>query len=242
MNDTAANQVAYQTGEVIGVVLVLGLFLGIAIFFIVALVKAFSTRRTGWIVAASVSSIPFLFMFAAFMVGVVTGIKRAVNHSAEISAARKGEPSELLTAAMSPVSGNAMAYQISLPGADEWAKHDNEVQFDRLFSCRDAYIGVIAEGIGLTTPQNVCEISQKHLAAKVSDCTFTTPQSMDIDSHSWLTYDATATIRSVRIKYRFYVYADTNYTFQIVGWTGPVLFDRDAPVFDRIAKSFKMPQ
>jgi len=44
------------------------------------------------------------------------------------------------------------------------------------------------------------------------------------------------------IKYRFYIYADANYTIQIMAWSGPAVFDHEAAVFDRIAKSFKLPQ
>jgi len=98
------------------------------------------------------------------------------------------------------------------------------------------------EGIGLGTPERVCEIAQKNVSSKASQVSFTAPVSVQIDSHSWLTYDAAATLNGINIKYRFYVYADTNNTVQMITWTGPSLFNRYAPVFDRIAKTFKMPK
>ena len=101
---------------------------------------------------------------------------------------------------------------------------------------------MIAEGIGLGTSQKICDLSKTNLALKASSYVTTPPVALDIDSHSWLTYDATATLTGVEIKYRFYVYADSNYTIQVITWTGPVLFDHYAPVFDRIAKSFKLPK
>ena len=221
-----------------GVLMMMGVF-G---FFVFALVKAFTTRRKGWIIAASVASLPFLLFLGVFLTGMVMGFTKAMNRSNEIAAARRGDPSELLTATMTPVSGNLLSYEISLPSLNAWSKNDSKPPFDYLFSYRDAYIAIIPEGIGLGTAEKICAISRKNLASKASRLQTTTPVPIEIDSHSWLTYDATATVEGVDIKYRFYVYADTNYTFQVVTWTGLSLFNRYAPVFDRAAKSFKMPK
>jgi len=172
----------------------------------------------------------------------VMGFSQAMNRSNEIAAARRGNPSEMLTATMTPISGNALPYEISLPSLSAWAKNNSRPPFDYFFAYRDAYVGIIPEGIGLGSPEKICAISRKNLASKASHLQTTTPVPIEIDSHSWLTYDVAATVEGVDIKYRFYVYADSNCTIQIVTWTGPLLFDRYAPVFDRIAKSFKLPK
>jgi hypothetical protein len=236
------NSTAYQMGQVAGAIIGILLMLGICVFFVIALVKSFTKRSKGWIIAAAVSGLPFLLFLFLFIAGMVIGFKKAVNHSTELNQARQGEPSQLITAAMSPVSGNSIAYTISLPWMSDWQKNDSHAPFDYLFSYHDAYLGIIAEGIGLGSPERICDVSQKNLASKASQFSVTTPVPVEIDSRSWLTYDATATLREVTIKYRFYVYADSNYTFQIIAWTGPALFTRNAPVFDRIANSFKMPK
>ena len=241
MNNTAADQTAYRIGEVIGALMVLVIFVGIVVFFIIALIKAISTRKTGWIIAASLTSVPFILFFVLMCVGFVVGFKRGLNHTTDMANARQGRPSELLTADMTPVTGNAMAYQVSLPSVDSWAKSSEHSPFDYLFSYNEAYVGIIAEDVGLKTPQRVCDLSQKNISSKAPDVTFTVPQPIEIDSRSWLTFDASATIKDIPIKYRFYDYADTNYTIQIITWTLPPLFDHDAPVFDRVAKSFKLP-
>ena len=229
-------------GQIAGGIIGIVLMLGVCVFFVVALVKAITKRSKGWVIAAIVSGLPFLLFIILFMIGMVLGLKKGMNSSSELYEARQGQPSQLLTADMSPVSGNSIPYEISLPWMNEWQKIDTQMPFDHIFSYRDAYIGVIAEGIGVGTPQRVCDLTQQNLAAKASSFSATTPSPIEIDSHSWLTYDVTATIKGLNLKYRYYVYADTNYTFQIMTWTGPALFDHYTPVFDRVAKSFKMPK
>jgi hypothetical protein len=240
---SAAFQAGHQAGVIIGVIISLVLVLGLMAFFVVSMVKAMTTRRTGWIVAASLSGVPFVLFMVVFLIAMVAGFKRGLNHSSEFGAAQRGEPSQLLTADMTTVSGNSLSYQISLPSSDEWQKNTSLKQYDNLFVYHDsAYLGIIAEGMGFGTPQHICDISQKHFKEKASECTFTDVQPIEIDSHSWLTYDVDATVSYAHIKYRVYVYSDANYTFQILAWSGGAFFDRDAPVFDRIAKTFKLPQ
>jgi hypothetical protein len=236
------NSAAYHIGQIVGALLFIVLFLGIVTGFIIALVKAFTTRKKGWIIAASLFSLPFLLFIILVFVGFIIGFKKGLDRADEISQAKHGESSQLLTAAMTPVAGNFIPYEISLPWASEWQKNDDHAPFDYLFSYHDVYIGVIAEGIGVGTPQAICDISQKNLAKKASTFSFTKPASLQIDSQSWLTYDADANVSGIKIKYRFYVYADTNCTIQIITWTSTPLFDRFSPVFDRVAKSFKLPR
>jgi hypothetical protein len=239
MND---NTMAYRIGEIMGVVIFLGIFLGFLAFFIVSIIKAFSTRRKGWIIAASVTAVPFIAIFILFVAAFAVGFKKGLSQSHEMAAARRGESSELLTAPMTPLAGNGLAYEISLPSVDEWQKKDTDPPYDYLFSHNEAYVGIIAENVGLQTPEKVRDLSQKNIEKKATAYSFTDSQPMEIDSQSWLTYDATATLSGVQIKYRFYVYSDQDHTIQIIMWTLPTLFAHDAPVFDRIANSFKLPK
>jgi hypothetical protein len=142
---------------------------------------------------------------------------------------------------MTAVTGKAMPYEISLPYVESWAKDSSHSPFDYLFIYHDACLGIIAENIGAGTPERMCEISRKNLASKASTCAATQPAAIAIDSRSWLTFDADATVKGVHFKYRYYVYGDAERAIQIMAWTGPVVFERYAPIFDRIAKSFKLP-
>jgi hypothetical protein len=236
------NSAAYQGGVIAGALMAVVVMLGILVFFVLALVKAISTRRTGWIIGAVVSGVPFLFLLVAMGFGFVKGFKQGMAHSSEMAAAQRGEPSELLTAPMTQVSGVAIPYEISLPSEDEWTKNDNRPPYDHLYSYRDAYVGVIAEAYGAQTSENACDLSQRNVLSRDPQAIVSPTQSLTIDSHTWLTYDVSATVNQIQVKYRFYVYGDPNYTFQIMTWTSPSLFNHDAPVFDRIAKTFQLPK
>jgi hypothetical protein len=229
-------------GVVAGTLVVLALVLGCVVFFVLALIKAISTRRTSWIIAAAISTVPVLCAIVFLVAAFVTGFKKGFRQAREIAAAKQGQPSDLLSADMSAIHGTAIPYAISFPWLSAWHDDTEQAHFDHFMFYHDSYVGIIAEGIGLGTPQAVCDLAQMNLAARAAQHSFTKAVPVTIDARPWLTYDADANVKGIPIKYRFYVYADTNYTFQIITWTGPVMFDRTAPVFDRIAKSFKLPK
>jgi len=230
-------------GEVVGAVLMLAVIAGLFVFFIIALIRAAKTGRSGWIITASILGLPVAALAAGILFSVVFGVIKAASPTASSPGSATGATADLLGDSMTPVPGTVIPYQMSYPQIDSWKKLDTSDQaFDQLFNFRDEYIGVIAEGIGVGTPQRVCDLSQKNLVAKSSKYSFTPAQPIQIDSHSWLTFDATATVSGVDFKYRFYVYSDSKFTFQIVSWAVPADFDTFNPVFDRVAKSFQLPK
>ncbi len=235
------NSLAFKMGQVIGVLVVLAVVVGLGVFFVIALVKAIKTRRAGWIVAAVLSGLPFFLLFGAFLVGVFLGASRAMTHSREVAASRRGEASDLLQAPMSPVAGVALPYEISLPALSAWQAHENHPPFDHFYSYRDAYAAVIAENVGMQSPERLCEFTRGILEKKASHSATTPPQPLEINGRTWLTYDADATIEGIELKYRYYLYADDARSIQLITWTGTPLFARYGPVFDRIARSFKLP-
>lgn len=86
-----------------------------------------------------------------------------------------------------------------------------------------AYFGTIVEGIGLSTPQRVCEKSKKHVTAKASESAVTEPKAIEIDSRDWLTFDVTATLSGAHIKYRYCLRGHRLYrAVNQLDWTDPV--------------------
>jgi hypothetical protein len=236
------NSAAYRAGEFFGAAMMIVILLGSLVFFIIALIQAIRTRRTGWIVGACISGLPILALLALFFIGIVVGIMGARNRMAG-GLGTTTTTADLLVGNMSPASGTVLPYQISYPSMQSWIKHaKGGSDYDQLYNCGDVYVGVIAENIGLGTPQRVCNAAQRTLTKHAPQRTFTTPLPITIDSHSWLTYDAAATIDGTNIDYRFYVYADSDHTFQIICWTAPGNFASTVPVFDRVAESFKLPK
>jgi hypothetical protein len=232
---------AFHMGQTLGILMAF-VFMGGMVFFVISLVKAFTTRRPGWIVAASVTGVPVLLLMLFFVVAFALAFTKGVKHAREVVAAKQGQPSALLTAEMTPFTGSLIPYEISIPAESQWTKARDHRPYDYVFNNGIGYFGTIVEGIGLSTPQRVYEMSKKHVMSKASESAVTEPKAVEIDSRDWLTFDVTATVSGAHLKYRYYVYADTNYTVQLISWTGPILFDRYSPVFDRIAKSFKLPK
>ena len=234
------DSIAYKMGEVIGILVVLAIFIGLGVLFVVALIKAIKTRRTGWIVAACLSVLPFVFILVAFLIGVVIGVGRAMSRSNEVSASRRGEVSDLLQATMTPVAGLAVPYEISLPSLGAWQHEENRAPFDHFFSYRDAYAAVIAENVGMKTPERLCDFTRGMLEQKASRCVTTPPVHLEINGRTWISYDAEATVEGIDLKYRYFLYADDAHSIQLITWTGTGLFPRYGPIFDRIARSFKL--
>ena len=216
------------------------MLIGGFVFFIVALVKAIKTGRKGWIIAASITGLPVVVFFGMFLYGMFIGFTKASARAHEMTAAKQGEPSGLLTAVMSPVAGRAfIPYTISLPWEGDWSKKSDSSPYDYLFSYRELYIGVIVEGLGAGSSQKACEYAQKNMRNKAPECSFTEPKEIKIGDLTWASYDAAATISNIDFKYRVFVYSDKGRSAQIICWTGPVLFERFAPVMNRIAESFR---
>ena len=241
MNDSSAYQTGFQIGQIIGIIVFLAFFVGCAALFVISLVKAISTRSKGWIIGACVSAVPLLILIALFVFGLAVGFNQGFRQSRDVAAAKRGEPSPLLTADMTEITGNPFPYKISVPAYNDWKDKLSNPPYDHFLAYNDAYVGVIAENVGVATPESVRDFYQKNITQNSSDYSFSDSHEIIIDSRKWLTYDATATLKGVKIKYRFYLYSDNSRTVQILAWTEPVLFDRYAPVFDRIAKSFQFP-
>lgn len=231
--------VAYQMGQIAGAVMGIAVMFGGLVFFIVALVKAINTGKKGWIIAASITGVPVLAIVGAFVYGVYMGVHQAATRSKEIQSARQGVPSMLQTGIMTAVQGSVLPYSISIPTISAWKKSVEFAPYDYVFSYRELYIGVIAEGLGVGSSQSVCEFAQKNLSAKTTDCKFSEAREIEISSQKWLQFDAESTINNVHCKYRYYVYSDKDRTIQIVCWTGAQLFDYYAPVMSRVAESFR---
>ncbi|HEY1661448.1 MAG TPA: hypothetical protein VGI03_03430 [Verrucomicrobiae bacterium] len=205
--------------------------------FVLSLVKAITHRTSGWIIATVFSGIPCLVLCGAFFIGLFLGLTRMASGQTQL-----GQPSRLLTAAMTPISGKTLGYQISFPGINNWQIYDAKPPFDFVYHYYDAYVGILPEGIGHGSPESACELIRKRMQARVQDFSATTPTPVIIDSRRWLTYDVNLTTRGIKLEYRYYVYSDNDYTIQIVTWTTPKHFDSYAPLFDRVANSFKFPQ
>ena len=98
---------------------------------------------------------------------------------------------------------------------------------------------VIAESFGVGSPQKIAEVARENIQNVSSKHSFAEASEIKIGGLTWLTFDASATVSNIDIKYRFFVHADEERTVQIIFFTSPARFERNVPVMSRIAETFR---
>lgn len=241
--DAAQDAAAYKKVEIIGVLLLLAVLFGVLVFFCIAVYKSVKKGKTGWIAPVLVVGIPWVILIVAFCILFISG-RMEERKEAVVSASQNHSltTKSLATAVMSPVKGQSISYQISLPDKSHWEITRNPTaSADYRFYYRKAYISIIPQNIGFETPERAASLAQKNLMEVGKDQKIGAVKPIRIDGRRWLTFDVTANLKGTNFKYRYYVYSDADYSFQIMCWSSSKHFDECAPIFDRVAHSFKFP-
>ncbi len=230
---TPANPISYLIGGAAVVVLLI-----VYVFAVIAIVKAFSRRTTGWIAAGSLGGVIILLSWLAVIAGVVTGVRN--SWFSQTSSPGK-TPFGGVYSSRTPqtVRGQTVPYQIVLP--PEWTRLTQSADFDLIAHRNNLYCGVIAEEGSIGTPEAIAEVARKRLLSQAADAQFSDFRSEQIDGHTWLQAVARCHIGGVPISYQFHVYSGDEGTFQVVGWTAQNLYDRDADKMHAIANTFRFP-
>jgi hypothetical protein len=242
--DSAAESLGYAVGVLIGI----AIMIGFVVFAIVAVVKAFTRRTTGWIVAGSICGFFLLIPVLLFFVGMIKGFT-AAGQRAATRPAPAADSSSLRTAASPPlrapstsqiVQGGDLAYTLSLPTG--WTFKRQAEAFDVLASHRSLYVGVIAEEASLGSPETIAKIARDKLKNYATDLRWGEPTSLLLDGRSWLQFAARCQAEGIPVAYQFYVYSGPEGTYQVVGWTTQNLYDRDAGLMRDVMRTFRFPQ
>jgi hypothetical protein len=225
---------AEHAGYIVGIIIGLGFMLGIMAFAIFAIVKAFTKRTTGWIIAGSISGALGLFVFVCFAIGFVRGVTRGLK------ANREQREGSTVTAGSQIITGIKVNYTVTIPS--DWTIQRQRKDFDLLANHGTLYAGVIAEEADLGSPETVANIARKNLSKVAENVQLTDPAPFEVDGRSWLRYTVTCDVQKLPFYYQCYVYAGKEGTFQIVAWTFQNLKDKDGPQMDTLAQSFAFPK
>jgi hypothetical protein len=232
MNTSASQTTAYEIGYLIGFIVGIVIVLGLLAFAVVCIVKAFRKRTKGWIIAGCIAGAVLAIPIIAFAFGIVAGIREVAMDKAKGNATSK--PGGVRT-----VRGQDIAYSIELPL--QWKTRRGVMDFDSLNSHKSLYVGVIAEESNLGNPETIAKIARDKVKEVGTDIRLTEPVSLILDGRNWLQYTVDCKVESVPVSYQFYVYAGTEGSFQLIGWTTQELFGRDAPIMRKVMQTFRFP-
>ena len=231
---------AYQFGQLLGMIIAgvfaLAFFIGGPVFTVISIVKAFKTRRTGWIISAVVTSLIGLGMLGCFVLGVVAGVKKQIaDKSRPVMSAQVMQ--QLLDVPMDEIV--RPGYAISLPEAGKWATLKVNPDMDKTWIRNGLCVATIPESEGCGSPEGLKEIAESTLRGASKECDMGEAREVTIDGKKWLSFDAQAKISFLRINYRFFVYSDDERSMQVIFWVNGDNIESVTPVIERIISSFR---
>ena len=221
--DALPDSEAFRMGYIFGTILGFVFMLGMLIFSVVAIVKAFARRTTGWIVAGSIGGAFLLLFGGMIVVGFISGLMKARQGgtpgtgSAEAGVASGTEQT---------IQGRDIAYKVVLPPG--WTAKRAVNDFDLIASRRSLYFAVIAEEGNLGTPETMVHFAQTKLQGAATQMEFGETSTIKIDGRDWLLFTAKCQVEKIPFAYQYAVYAGPEGSYQLIGWTLQNLFDRSA--------------
>lgn len=251
MNASLTQLSTHDIGYLLGVLVGLSILLAIGIFAVICIVKAFTKRTAGWIVAGCVSGALLSVPVIAFLVGVVSGFQS--TRRAQDSALYESDTQSSLgipvplsdasspkSAAAQVVHGRDVAYSLRIPVT--WTTKRGGQSFDTLNNYKSLYVGVVAEEVNLGDPQTIADVARDNIKEIGTGIHWTEPTALVLDGRSWLQFTVDCKIGKIPISYQFYVYSGREGSFQIVGWTTQDLFNRDASLMREVMQTFRFPE
>jgi len=234
--DVDPNSAASKMGHVVGIIVGLATVLSVFAFCVVAVVKAFTRRTVGWIVAGSFGGILLLLFSVGFVAGFIRGFQNAAR--AHASAPPTATPAPVSNATQT-IRGRDIPYQVVLPPGWEAKRGVND--FDLVASRRTLYFTVIAEEANLGSPETLLDFVQNKLRREASDVQFSTASPVKIDGHDWLEFTVKCRLNDVPFAYQCAVYAGPEGSYQLMGWTFQNLFDREVGTLRSLDATFRFP-
>jgi hypothetical protein len=226
---SSPEQIGYAVGVVVGILFLLAL----VAFSIAAVIKAFTTKSTGWIIAGSIGGVVLLLFVGVFAAAFIKGFTHAMQVARENSGTAPTGPPQNIT-------GENVAYTLKIPPG--WNVRRHEKDFDVLADYRSVYVGVIAEEANLGSPEVISKLARRNLekVARNIDMTDATP--VVLDGHNWLTFTVNCDVQSIPFFYDYHVYAGPEGTIQIISWTFQNLAAKRTNQINDVIQTFGFPK
>lgn len=233
LGQSPAEHAGYILGMIIGIVF----FLGVAVVAVFCIVKAFTKKSNGWILAGCIGSA----VLAAPLTLVFTGLVSAFFYAAKQNGSTPGfSRMQSGSKATQIVHGRDLAYTLHIPAA--WRSKTGVENFDTLSVYHSLAVGVVAEEANMGSPEKMAEMALGRFKKMAADVQSSEPEPITIDGHSWLQFTVDCEISKVPFTYQYYVYAGPEGSFQVIGWTTHDLFSRDVSLMRDTMQTFRFPK
>jgi len=229
---------AYEIGRMSGPIVVAVILAVSLAGYSLGLWKFAKSRHAAWLAVTILLSLPLLGMV---VLSLCVGVVALANGAKQLGhPGRSNEASSSLTHKFDKVEGAQFDYSLMIPDLPEWKVSTKSEDFDQLFSNRGIYFGIIAEHIGMGDTESVRKLAEQRIADTSTTHSIGKAKTITIAGLPWATFDAEVKLNKLSLKYRFYVYADSRRTVQMIAWSSPTLFDRNTFLIDQIATSFRL--
>ncbi len=206
------------------------LCLGLVILFIVALIKTFTTKKTGWVVAMVVTAIAGV---GAAVVLAVVATRSLARVGAELR--EKSLKTKVVTASDGSCTLEVVNAWATIPNLNE----DAVVQVGNLV--REEYCIVIREPKTdfSTNFKGFAELAVG-MTAKNAGLTGTAPlQRIEVGPHSAYQTKFSGTVEKIKVVYLMTAVETDDSFCQIICWTLPSSEERGMPLFEAATASFR---
>lgn len=227
---------AYEAGQTVGQsVVILGLFgllIVAAIFFIIAVIKAFTRKTRGWIIGSIVSAV---IAFGALVGTVSMAMHMAVTKAKGKVQAMIGKKREV-----SPDG------RISLEIPGNWSQQTERFEIAALFAtdaletqCAMVTVDSKQDFVGSLAEYD--EASTEGLVQNLTgEVTKSSPESGKVGEFPAIRRRLEGTMDNIRLVYQIASVETPGHYYRILTWTSPSRETKAAPVFEEIIGSFRL--
>jgi hypothetical protein len=225
---------AARAGYMVGIVICLALFFGLAVFGIISIIMAFTKRTTGWIVMGSISGAAILLVCGVLVVTFVTGFTKGFMtgfNKARLSAAQKRQ--------VETITGKVVPFTIEKPAG--WTVKRDQGAYDAVLTNGSGYVGIIAEKADLGSNEPLANFARKRFQNIGTDLTLGNNETVTFDGRTWIGFTARCKVENLPFAYHCYVHSGKEGSTQLMAWSFQNQWDSVAGELDRIMRTVHLP-
>jgi acyl carrier protein len=217
---------AYNAGVIVGMLVVGSVCIGGFVFFIIALIKAFTKRTPGWIITAAVMGVISLLLLASIVASAVAGVARAtsgISKATKVLVTKDGR------------------HQITVPASwSSMPELNAEAGIAAASVLREQYLIVILEErseveVGLVS---YMEYTSDRMASLLKSSSQGKLTQLSIGGFPAQQRRITGQTEGVNLAYLHTCVATNEHLVQLIGWTLAGREDTAFPVLEKVVTSF----